>query len=134
MSKNFGYGLIPIALVLTPIAAFALTYDDIGDFFKNAVNNVGGDRPPTSQFSSRPLNAAERLNATSYSSFGAITEREVTALNNLKFPQSFRAMRRRFGAPSYFRGNEEWFERSSGEFVVIQYDGNRAIGVRYEGK
>jgi hypothetical protein len=132
MAKNIGYGMIPIALIMTPLAAFGLTYDDVGDFFRNAVNGATENRPPTVQLPTIDPNTSRQIQAIPYSSFGDISDREIQDLNYLKFPQSSRAMRRRFGAPSYLRGNEEWFTRSNGGFVVIQYEGNQAIGMRYE--
>ncbi|PZO52240.1 MAG: hypothetical protein DCF14_07180 [Phormidesmis priestleyi] len=107
-----------------------MTYDDFGDIFKNAVNGLGGDnRPPTTKFPDVPINSALRSGATVYSSFGGITDSEVYAMNHLRFPQSFHAMRRRFGAPSYTNGNSEWFERSNGAFVIVNYSGDRAVSM-----
>ncbi|PSB18426.1 hypothetical protein C7B65_15135 [Phormidesmis priestleyi ULC007] len=121
--------IVAASIVVLSPAAIAMTYDDFGDLFKNAVNGLGGDRPPTTQFPDVPMNQALQSGATQYSSFGAITDSEVNAMNHLRFPQSFHAMRRRFGAPAYTQGNSEWFERSNGQFIVVNYDGDRAVSM-----
>lgn len=117
-----------LSVIVAP-AAIAMTYDDIGDFFTNAVNGLAGDRPPTTRFPDVPMNQALQSGATEYSSFGGITDAEVDAMDNLAFPQSFQAMRHRFGAPAYVQGDLELFERSNGRFIAVRYQGDRAVSM-----
>jgi hypothetical protein len=126
--RSLGAIVAASIVVLTP-AAIAMTYDDIGDIFTNAVNGLaGGDRPQSVASPSVPTNPA-LPGATEYSSFGGITDPEVDAMDNLAFPQSFQAMRNRFGAPAYVQGNVELFERSNGRFIAIRYQGDRAVSM-----
>lgn len=131
MKKTLPLGLIPIALVLTPLAALGLTYDDIGDFFRNTVNQIasGDDRTPSKQLPDLPLNEPLRNDGVVYSSFGEITQSEITALKHLKFPQSLTAMRNRFGSPSYVSGNTDWFDAPGGGYIAVRYVGERAVSV-----
>lgn len=123
--RSLGAIVAASIVVLTP-AAIAMTYDDIGDIFKNAVNELaGGDRAPSATDPSVPTHQA----LTEYSSFGSITDYEVDAMDNLAFPQSFQAMRHRFGAPAYVQGNVELFERSNGRFIAVRYQGDRAVSM-----
>lgn len=121
--------IVAASIVIAAPAAIAMTYDDIGNIFTNAVNWLaGGDRPQSVASPLVPTNPA-LPGATEYSSFGGITDSEVDAMDNLAFPQSFQAMRHRFGAPAYIQGNVELFERSNGRFIAVRYQGDRAVSM-----
>ncbi len=121
--------IVAATITIAAPAAIAMTYDDFGDLFKNAVNGLAGDRPPETRYPDVPNNAPLTHGAKPYSSFGSLTAGQVDALHNLAWPQSTKAMRSRFGAPSYISADLDWFEQPDGEFIAVRYQGAQAVGV-----
>lgn len=130
MTKKLGLGLIPIALpLLVPLGALALTYDDMGDWFRNTINNVGAQPTREPYFTPSAPNEPTKLGATQYSFNGELTGREARNLQqNLRFPQNLVTLQKRFGSPVYVRHDAWWWMSPDGVYIGVYHDGNQALG------
>lgn len=60
------------------------------------------------------------------SAYRPLSSREVKAFQNLRYPQSGRAIYNRFGRPLSSDGFSDWYPMHSGGMVQVSYVGNRA--------
>ncbi|NEP20085.1 MAG: hypothetical protein F6J97_24910 [Leptolyngbya sp. SIO4C1] len=62
---------------------------------------------------------------------GQLNESELRALLYLQFPQSYEAMKARFGFPAYRDGVADYYQLPNHRWVAIVYAGKTATGYRF---